>query len=162
MTNGSAVASRLQFENFERVVGAEFEKSEFVKIDWGRYFLSLTVSGYYIITVSKSVGRSKKPTSGFRHSGRSRSTDFRSESGVEKLTNRKHLKSYINPPENIGLLPFHHEQFKFYVPQHGRALVPCIFVRCQIRLLVPKLVYPPIFRSIRLQLLVKLLFQFKC
>ena len=45
------------------------EKSEFVKIDRGGYFLSLTVSGY-INTISKSFGRSKRPISGFRHSGR--------------------------------------------------------------------------------------------
>ena len=46
------------------------EKSEFVKIDRGGYFLSLTVSGYHIKTISKSFGRSKRPISGFRHSGR--------------------------------------------------------------------------------------------
>ena len=46
------------------------EKSEFVKIDRGGYFLSLNVSGYHIKTVSKSFGRSKRPISGFRHSGR--------------------------------------------------------------------------------------------
>ena len=33
-------------------------------------FLSLTVSGYHINTTSKSFGRSKRPISGFRHSGR--------------------------------------------------------------------------------------------
>ena len=46
------------------------EKSEFVKIDRGGYFLSLTVSGYHIKTISKSFGCSKRPISGFRHSGR--------------------------------------------------------------------------------------------
>ena len=46
------------------------EKSEFVKIDRGGYFLSLIVSGYHINTISKSFGRSKRPISGFRHSGR--------------------------------------------------------------------------------------------
>ena len=46
------------------------EKSEFVKIDRGGYFLSLTISGYHIKTISKSFGRSKRPISGFRHSGR--------------------------------------------------------------------------------------------
>ena len=46
------------------------EKSELVKIDRGGYFLSLTVSGYHINTTSKSFGRSKRPISGFRHSGR--------------------------------------------------------------------------------------------
>ena len=43
------------------------EKSEFVKLDRGGYFLSLTVSGYHIMTISKSFGRSKRPISGFRH-----------------------------------------------------------------------------------------------
>ena len=46
------------------------EKSEFVKIDRGGHFLSLTVSGYHINTISKSFGRSKRPISDFRHSGR--------------------------------------------------------------------------------------------
>ena len=45
------------------------EKSEFIKIDRGGYFLSLTLSGYHIITISKSFGGSKRPISGFRHSG---------------------------------------------------------------------------------------------
>ena len=46
------------------------EKSDsIVKIDRGGYFLSLSVSGYHINTISKSFGRSKRPVSGFRHSG---------------------------------------------------------------------------------------------
>ena len=45
------------------------EKSQFVKIDRGGYFLSLTVSGYHIITTSKSFGSSKRPIFGFRHWG---------------------------------------------------------------------------------------------
>ena len=46
------------------------EKSEFVKIDRGGYFLSLTVSGYHTIIISKSFGGSKRPITSFRHSGR--------------------------------------------------------------------------------------------
>ena len=46
------------------------EKLEFVKIDRGGYFMSLTVSGCHINTISKSFGHSKRPFSGFRHSGR--------------------------------------------------------------------------------------------
>ena len=142
------------------------EKSEFVKIDPGCYFLSLTVSGYHIKTISKSFGHSKKNNFRFSALGLSRSTDFRSESGVKSINNRKPLKSYTNPPKIIGLIPILNEQFKFYVPQHGRALVPCRLVWGQSDLIigfpVHKLVYPPMFRSIRLQLLEKLLFQFQC
>ena len=47
---------------------------------------------------------------------------------VENINNRKTLKNYTNPPKIIGLLSILHEQFKFYVPQHGRALVPCRLV----------------------------------
>ena len=46
------------------------ENSEFVKTDRGGYFSSLIVSGYHIITMSKSFDGSKWPISGFRHSGR--------------------------------------------------------------------------------------------
>ena len=55
------------------------------------------------------------------------------EFGNENITNRKPLKSYANPPKIIGLLLILHEQFKFYVTQHGRALVPCRLVWGQIR-----------------------------
>ena len=48
-----AVASRLQFEIFKESWVPKPEKSEFVKIDRGGYFLSLIVSGYHIITISK-------------------------------------------------------------------------------------------------------------
>ena len=54
------------------------EKSEFVKIDRGGYFLSLTVSGYHNNTISKSFGHSKRPISGFRHSGRPEPPTLRS------------------------------------------------------------------------------------
>ena len=70
MTNGSAVASRLQFEYFQRVVDAETRKIQVRQNLPGWFFLSLTVSDYYINTISNSFGRSKRPISGFRHSGR--------------------------------------------------------------------------------------------
>ena len=61
----------------------KLEKSEFVKIDRGGYFLSLTVSGYHINTISKSFGRSKKPISGFRHSGRPEAPTFGRNMGMK-------------------------------------------------------------------------------
>ena len=65
------------------------EKPEFVKIDRGGYFLSLTVSGYHINTISKSFGRSKRPISGFRHSGR-----------PEAITSGRNLGLKISPIES--------------------------------------------------------------
>ena len=66
--------------------------------------------------------------------GSTRSTDFRSYPEVKNSTIRMPLKSYTNPLKIIRLLPILHEQFKFYVPQHRRALVPCGLVSGQIRL----------------------------
>ena len=65
------------------------EKSEFVKIDRGGYFLSLTVSGYHINTISKSFGRSNRPIFGFRDSGR-----------PEAPTSGLNLRLKISPIEN--------------------------------------------------------------
>ena len=59
------------------------EKSEFVKIDRVGYFLSLTVSGYHIITISMSVGGSKRPIASFRHSGRPEAPDSGRNLGVK-------------------------------------------------------------------------------
>ena len=60
-----SVASRLHFQNFGESRVSKPEKPEFVKIDRFRYFL-LTVAVYYVITISKSIGRSEKPISGIR------------------------------------------------------------------------------------------------
>ena len=145
------------------------EKSEFVKIDRGGYFLSITVSGYHIITISKSFSRSKTPNSGFRLSGYPAARASGQNMGLENITNRKHLKSpYTKPPKIIRLLLILHEQFNFYVPQHGRALVPSglrgggVKSDTKVGFLVPKLVYSPILRSIRPQLFEKLLIQINC
>ena len=50
------------------------EKSEFVKIDRGGYLLSLIVSGYHIITISKRFANSKMPISGPWRSGQPEAT----------------------------------------------------------------------------------------
>ena len=44
------------------------EKRELLKTDRGGCFLSLIVSGYHVITISKSFVCSKRPISGFRRS----------------------------------------------------------------------------------------------
>ena len=107
------------------------EKSEF-KIDRGLYFfvsICLRLSYYYHFKIIRPL---KKASSRFSALGLSRSTDFRSESGVKNIPNRKPLKSYTNPAIIITLLLVLHEQFKFYVPHYGRALVPCRLVCGQI------------------------------
>ena len=60
------------------------------------------------------------------------SNSVQSKSWVHNFTNRKPLKSYTNPPKITGLLPVLHEQFRLYIPKHGRALVPCRLVWDQI------------------------------
>ena len=87
------------------------EKSEFVKIDRGGYFLSLTVSGYHIHTISKSSSRSKRPISGFRHSGRvDASTSGRNlglkyhqSEALEKLHSKNH-RATTNTPRAFQIL----------------------------------------------------------
>ena len=91
----------------------------------------LRLSYYYHFNV---IRRLKKANFRFSALGSSRSTDFRSHPEVKNSTIRKPLTSYTNPPKIIRLLPILHEQFKFYVPQHRRALVPCRLVWSQIRL----------------------------
>ena len=59
MANCLAVASRLQIEYFQRVVGSKPEKSEFGKIGRVECILSLTVQGYQSFTISNSFGVQK-------------------------------------------------------------------------------------------------------
>ena len=70
MTNGSALRVVSNLKIFNESWVPKPEKSEFVKIDRGGNFLSLTVSSYHNNTISRSFGRSKRPISRFRHSGR--------------------------------------------------------------------------------------------
>ena len=147
-------------------MSTKIKKSNFAKSYRGGYILSLTVLGYRIFTISKSFRGYKFVFFLFSAFGLSRSTGVRSKSGFKNITNQKPLKSFTNPPKIIGL-PVLHGQLKFYVPQHGHALVPCscwcgVKSDIKIRFLVPKLVYSPIFRSIRLQIFEKTLFQFRC
>ena len=109
------------------------EKSEFVKIDRVGYFVPncLRLSYYYHFKMIRPL---KNANFRFSELGSSRSTDFRSLPEVKNSTIRKPLKSYTNPPKIIRLLPILHEQFKFYVSQHRRALVPCGLVWGQIPL----------------------------
>ena len=129
------------------------------------------LSCYYHFKVIRSL---KKANLRFSALGSSRSTNFRSEFGNENITNRKPLKSYANPPKIIGLLPILHEQFKFYVPQHGRALLPCRLGWGQIRpqnwiprtqiSLSPKFQVSPIstFREITISISVLTIFSENC
>ena len=121
VTYGVAAASRLQFENFLRSRGCCNPKNPNSSELTGWVFLSITVSGYHINTISMSFGRSKTPISGFRHSGYPEAqTKLKTES-----TYRKPLRSYSYPPKIIRLLPKLLEQLKFFFPQHGLELVPC-------------------------------------
>ena len=91
----------------------------------------LRLSYYYHFKMIRPV---KNANFRFSALGSTRVTDFRSHPEVKNSTIRQPLKSYSNPPKIIRLLPVLHEQFKFYVPQHLHALVPCGLVWGQIRL----------------------------
>ena len=126
MTNGSAVSSRLRFESFSRSRGCRKPKNPSSSKLTGVvcFFVTncLRLSYYYHFKVIRPL---KKANFRFSALGLSQSTDFWSESGIEKIYNRKPLKSYTNRPKFMRLLPILHEQFNFYIPQHGRALIPC-------------------------------------
>ena len=115
-------------------MGAETREIR-VRQNWPGWVFFITnclrLSYYYHF---KDIRRVKKANFQFLALGLSRSTDFRSHPEVKNSAIRKPLKSYTDPPKFIRLLPILHEQFKFYVPQHQRALVPCGLVWSQIRL----------------------------
>ena len=69
------------------------EKSEFVKIDQGGFFVTncLRLSYYYHFKVIRLL---KNANFRFSALGLSRSTGVRSEFGVKNITNRMPLKSY--------------------------------------------------------------------
>ena len=69
ITNGLAVADSFAIWKFLASRGCQNLKNlSSSKLTRVGIFLSLTVSGYHIITISKSFGCSKTPISGFRHS----------------------------------------------------------------------------------------------
>ena len=115
-------------------MGAETRKIR-VRQNWpGWIFLvtnCLRLSYYYHFKMIRPLKNAN-----FRFSAlwSTRSTNFRSHPEVKNSTIRKPLKSYTNRPKIIRLLPILHEQFKFFVAQHQRALVPCGLVCGRIRL----------------------------
>ena len=106
---------------------------------WWLFFVTncLRLSYYYHFKMIRPL---KNANNRFSALGSTRSTDFGSHPELKNSTIRKPLKSYTNPPKIIRLLPILHEQTKFYVPKHRRALFLCGFVWGQTRLhnLVPR------------------------
>ena len=119
IVQASSVAIHLRFGELKESCVPKPEKSVFVKVELGCYFLSLTVSGYPIITIYIQSAAQKV---NFRLTlGLSRITRFWWHPEVQNRTIRKPLKKYTNP---LKILPILHKQYKFYVLQHRSAVVP--------------------------------------
>ena len=110
-------------------MGAETRKLR-VRQNWpGWVFFVLNCLGLSYYYHFKIIRPLKNANFRFSALGSTRSTNFWSQPEfLKKAPLESPWKVTLTLQKIIRLLPILHEQFKFYVPQHQRALDPCVLV----------------------------------